>query len=292
MGRFGIISLGHGAFFGIGVYTTAILFNLYNISPWLGMLAGGLAAAAIAVVLGYSCFKFGVIGHYFAIATLVLAEIITLVIIALRDTLETGGKLGLTVRSLGTSPLFFQFENQLIFYYITLALLGLALLIWKKIDDSKVQRALKAVGEDEEAALSLGIDVVKYKTTMFAISAFMTALGGTAYIQFTMFADPTTCTGVGLSLGIVFKAIIGGMFTLWGPTIGSALIVVLEEYTRLALGSAFVSYSQIIYGLLIIILIRFLPGGLHGTLSDLFRQKREREVQVLLSGRQLADPHE
>ncbi len=289
MGRFGLVSLGHGAFFGIGVYTTAILFNLHHVSPWLGMFVGGLVAAAIAVVLGYGCFKFGVIGHYFAIATLVLSEISTLVIIALRDALQTGGRLGLTIRSVGTSPLYLQFDNKMYFYFLALALLLLALFIWKKIDESKAQMALKAVGEDEEAALSLGIDVVKYKTAVFALSAFLTAVGGTVYVQFTMFADPTTCTGVGLSLGIVFKAIIGGMYTLWGPTIGSLLIVILEEYTRLFLGSAYVSYSHIIYGLLIIVLIRFLPKGLHGTVSEIFQGRRKREAKTLLAGRQLAE---
>lgn len=285
MGRFGLISLGHGAFFGIGAYTTAILFNGYNISPWIGMFMGALAAAAIAVILGYSCFRFGVIGHYFSIATLILAELSALVVISLRDSLETGGRLGLTLRNMDHALLYFQFDKRIYFYFITLVLLIVAMYLWKVLDRSRLQKALKALGEDEEAALSLGIDVIRFKTAIFATSAFMTAIGGTLYLQFTMFVDPTTSIGVGLSLNIVFKAIIGGIYTLWGPAVGSLIIVVLEEYTRLTFGSSFISYSQILYGLLIIILIRFLPGGLYGTLEERLTKKSTKGAQSFLVSR-------
>lgn len=274
-GSFGMISLGHGAFFGIGAYTAAILFNQYGLTPWVGMLIGGAIAAVAAAVIGYSCFKYGVISHYFSVGTLVIAELSFLVVIALKDAIGTGGRLGLTVlRTEGSPFLFFQFENQIYYYFITLIFLTIALYIRHRLNTSKFHKALTALREDEEAALSLGINVVKYKTLIFSFSAFMTALGGTLYVQFTMFADPATCAGVILSLSIVFKAILGGMYTLWGPTVGALIIVAIEEFTRQSLGSAYVSYSQILYGILVIIFIMYLPEGIHGRLAALDFKKK------------------
>ncbi len=110
MGRFGLVSFGHGSILGIGAYTTALLFNYYGLSPWIGMFIATLMAVFFFTGLGYCCFRFGVAGHYFAITTLVEAMVINLLIINFRDF--TGGSLGLTIYPLGTAPLFFQFEGN------------------------------------------------------------------------------------------------------------------------------------------------------------------------------------
>jgi branched-chain amino acid transport system permease protein len=271
MGRFGLVSLGHGAFLGLGAYTSGLLFNFYGLSPWIGMLLGGLAAVLLAMVIGYACFRFGVIGDYFALVTLALGEVVALTIIALRDI--TGGSLGFTLKSKGTSFLYLQSEQKIHFYYLSLGFLILALLVWKWIDRSRMQKALRAIGEDEIAASTLGIGIIRYKMIITMISAFMTAIGAVLYAQYITYLNPHTLSGVAPSLEIAFKAILGGMFSLWGPTVGTALIVSLEEYFRVAYGSTFVGLSQIIYGLALVLLIIFLPRGIYGTLQNLFQKR-------------------
>lgn len=273
MGRFGLVSLGHGAFLGLGAYTSTLLFNYYGLSPWVGMVLGALVAVLFAILIGYSCFRFGVIGDYFALVTLALGEIVALTIIAFRDV--TGGSLGFTLKSLGTSLLYLQSEKKIHFYYISLGFLILALLVWKWIDRSKMQKALRAIGEDEIAASTLGIGIIRYKMIITMISAFMTAMGGVIYAQYVTYLNPHTLSGVMVSLEIAFKAILGGMFNLWGPTVGTALIVALEEYIRVSYGGTFVGFSQIIYGLALVLLIIFLPKGIYGSLHDLFRRKKK-----------------
>ncbi len=193
MGRFGLVSLGHGAFLGLGAYTSTLLFNFYGLSPWVGMLLGALVAVLCAILIGYSCFRFGVIGDYFALVTLALGEIVALTIIAFRDV--TGGSLGFTLKSLGTSLLYLQSEKKIHFYYISLAFLILALLVWKWIDRSKMQKALRAIGEDEVAASTLGIGIIRYKMIITMISAFMTAMGGVLYAQYVTYLNPHTSIG-------------------------------------------------------------------------------------------------
>ncbi len=273
MGRFHIVSLGHGAFLGIGAYISTLLFNQYNISPWIGMLLGGIGAALLALILGYACFRFGVIGDYFALVTLALGEVVALIINAFRDV--TGGSLGMTLRGVGTSIYYFQFEEKIYFYYISLLFLLLALFIWNRIDRSRIQKALLAIGEDEIAAASIGIRIIHYKLFITLTSAFLTATGGVLYAQYMTYVNPETLSGVGVSLAIPFKAILGGMFHLWGSTIGTALIVSLEEYIRIIYGARFMGISQVFYGILLVALIIFLPKGLYGTISDHW-QKRKR----------------
>jgi len=273
MGRFGLVSLGHGAFLGIGAYTSALLFNYYGLSPWMGMILGGAVAVLFAMIIGYACFRFGVIGDYFALVTLALGEVVALTIIAFRDI--TGGSLGFTLKSMGTSLFYLQSEHKIHFYYISLVFLILSLLVWKWIDRSKMQKALRAIGEDEIAASTLGVGIIRYKVIITSISAFTTAVGGVLYAQYITYLNPHTLAGVPPSLEIAFKAILGGMFSLWGPAIGTALIVSLEEYFRVAYGSTFVGFSQIIYGLALVLLIIFLPKGIYGSLQAFVARRKK-----------------
>ena len=276
MGRFGIVSLCHGAYMGIGAYTTFLLFNFFHWSPWAGMGVAIFISAAFAGLVGYACFRFGVKGHYFAITTLVVGELVMLVIIAFRGV--TGGRLGLTLKSIGAAPLsrqflYLQFDSKTAYYYLALVLLLIGLYIWKQIDQSKIRVALKAVGDEEVAAASIGIPIVKYKTGVTVLSAVLATIGGVIYGQYISYFDPVSMVGSMASLGICFKAILGGMFTLWGPAIGTILIVSLEEYIRVQYGTTFIGYSNIGYAVIIILLIIFLPGGLYGSLHDFFGKR-------------------
>ncbi|MCK9392798.1 MAG: branched-chain amino acid ABC transporter permease [Syntrophales bacterium] len=276
MGRFGLVSLGNGAFMGIGAYVSVLLFNNSHLSPWIGMVVGGIAAVIIVGFLGYACFRSGVVGDYFGLVTLALAEVTALAIVALREW--TAGELGTSVISLGTTSLWYlQSDQKLLFFYIAFVFMAGGLYLWKIIDDSKMKRALAAIGENETAAAALGINVVKYKMLITMISAFVTAIGGSLYAQYITYINPHTVSGVAISLSIPFKAIIGGMFTMLGPVIGSGIIVILEEFFRIVVGAEFVSISQIIFGVALISLIIFLPKGLYGTLKERRESKIDKQ---------------
>ncbi|RMF83802.1 MAG: branched-chain amino acid ABC transporter permease [Nitrospinota bacterium] len=274
MGRFELLSLGHGAFLGLGAYTSTLLFNFYNLSPWIGMFCGGIAAALLALLIGYPCFRYKVIGDYFVLVTLALGEIVRLVIILFREV--TGGSLGMTLRSLGTAPLYLQFTDKRYFYYITMVFWLAALYLWARLDKSMTRNALLAIGEDEVAAASIGISVTRNKLKVTLLSAFLTALAGALYAQYVTYLNPSTLSGVGISLQIAFMAILGGAYSFLGPTVGAAIITILSESLRVSLGGQYAGLSEMIYGALLVIFIIFLPTGVYGSLRDLLVKKLER----------------
>lgn len=264
MARFGLVSLGHGVFLGIGAYIPVLLFNYYGISPWLGMLAGVIAAVIIAAILGYACFRFGLIGDYFALVTLAMAEVTSLAIVACREI--TGGSLGCTLKaSEGWADL--QFGDKRYFYYIIFGFLLLALYIWRRIDKSRMRLALTAIEESELAAASMGVSVIRFKMGITLLSAGLTAMGGVLYAQYVTYINPGTISGVGVSLSTCFKAILGGMFNIFGPLAGSAIMVSLEEYFRVSFDTGFLGVSEVIFGIVLLVMIIFLPRGIVGSIS-------------------------
>lgn len=270
MARFGLVSLGHGVFLGIGAYIPVLLFNYYGISPWLGMVAGVSAAVLIAAILGYACFRFGLIGDYFALVTLAMAEVVSLAIVACREF--TGGSLGCTLKaSVGWASL--QFDDKRYFYYIIFAFLLLALYIWRLIDKSRMRLALTAIEESELAAASMGVSVIRFKMGITLLSAGLTAMGGVLYAQYVTYINPGTISGVGVSLSTCFKAILGGMFNVFGPLAGSAIMVSLEEYFRISFGTGFLGVSEVIFGIVLLVMIIFLPKGIVGSVSEWFNKR-------------------
>src|SRR6476660_674619 len=150
MGRFGLLSLGHGAFMGVGAYVPALLWNYYGVTPWLGIPCGVALSVLLAVVIGYPCFRLKVVGHYFALVTLALSQVVLLSLTAARDI--TGGSLGLTVRTVGSSWYALQFADKIHFYVICLILWALGMVVWQRIDQGISREALEAIAEDEDAA--------------------------------------------------------------------------------------------------------------------------------------------
>ena len=273
MGRFGLVSLGHGAFLGVGAYTTTLLWNFLGITPWIGSAAAVGVAVALAAAIGYPCFRFRITGHYFALATLAVGEVVRLLIIAERDW--TGGSLGLTLKPAARdrSLAALQFSDKRVFYYVALAIWLLGLAVWARIDRSMARSALEAVGEDETAAASVGIHVTRFKLGVTLLSAALTAAGGVAYAQYISYVNPETLAGVGVSLRIVFAAVLGGMYSLLGPTVGTALTIALSEYLRVAFGLKYIGMAETIYGLLLIMFIIFLPAGIYGSARDALRRR-------------------
>ena len=271
MGRFGLVSLGHGAFMGVGAYTSSLLWNLYGVTPWLGIPAGMALAAALALVIGYPCFHLKIVGHYFALVTLALGQVVALLIIAARDV--TGGSLGMTPRAVGTSWAALQFQSRLQFYFIALALWLAVLGVRAWVSRGMRRAALEAIGEDETAAEAAGIDVLREKLRVFVISAVITAAGGSIFAQYIMYLNPETVAGVGISLQIVFAAIAGGMYSALGPTVGALLTLSLTEFLRVLFGTNFIGAANTIYGILLILFIIFMPRGILGVAERLLERR-------------------
>ena len=273
MGRFGLVSLGHGAFLGLGAYTAALLWNFWGLTPWLGGLVAVLLAVLLGALVAYPCSRFQVIGHYFGLVTLAVGEVVRLLIIAERDW--TGGSLGLSLKpAQGDSLLAMQFADKTVFYYASLLLWLAGLLVWRRVDRSMARSAMEAIGEDETAAASVGIHVTRFKVGITALSAALTAVGGVAYTQYISYVNPDTLAGIGVSLRIVFAVVLGGMYSLLGPTVGTALTIALSEYLRIVLGLKFIGMAETIYGLLLILFIIFLPAGIYGTAREVLRRRR------------------
>jgi branched-chain amino acid transport system permease protein len=273
MGRFGLVSLGHGAFLGVGAYTTTLLWNFYGLTPWLGVFVAIAAAVALALVVAYPCSRFGIVGHYFALVTLAVGEVIRLLLIAERDW--TGGSLGLTVKPAGTDASLFalQYADKRVFYYGALVVWLAGLWVWRRLDRSMARAAMEAIGEDETAAASVGIRVTRFKLGITALSAALTAVGGVLYAQYITYVNPETLAGVGVSLRIVFAVVLGGMYSLFGPTVGTALTIALSEYLRIVFGVKLIGMAETIYGLVLVLCIIFLPAGIYGSARDLFRRR-------------------
>ncbi|MBM3220258.1 MAG: branched-chain amino acid ABC transporter permease [Candidatus Rokubacteria bacterium] len=268
MGRFGLVSLGHGAFLGVGAYTTTLLWNFYGLTPWVGVIVAMAAAVVLALVVAYPCSRFGIVGHYFGLVTLAVGEVIRLLLIAERDW--TGGSLGLTLKTAGDASFYaVQYADKRVFYYGAFVVWLLGLWVWHRLDRSMARAAMEAIGEDETAAASVGIHVSRFKLAITSLSAALTAFGGVVYAQYIAYVNPETLAGVGVSLRIVFAVVLGGMYSLLGPTVGTALTISLSEYLRVKFGVHFIGMAETIYGLILVVFIIFLPSGIYGSLRGL-----------------------
>jgi len=269
MGRFGLVSLGHGAFFGLGAYTSSLLFNIYGLSPWIGMFIGGVFATSIAVIVGYPCFRYGVRGAYFSLVTLALSAAMMYTFSAMRGI--TGGLLGLTIRY-EPGLLQFQFPEKYYYCYIAISFWLLSIYIWRRIEGGTFIYALKAMSDDEIFAEHSGIDLCKVKLQITMLSSFFTAICGTIYAQAISYINPEIA-GITWSLEIAFIAILGGLYSMVGPLIGSAVYISFSEFVRVLLGSTLVGISHLMLGLLLIVFTIFLPGGIWGSIRTiLFRR--------------------
>jgi len=278
MGRFGFVSFGHGAFLGLGAYVPALLWNYWDVTPWLGIPLSVIAAVVLAVVVGYPCFRRRVVGHYFALVTLALSQVVLLSLIAARDV--TGGSLGFTQKAVGHSWYALQFPEKGYFYLIALLLWLAGLLIWQRIDRGIGREALEAISDDEDAAAAVGIDVMREKMRVTIISAALTAIGGAIYGQYVMYLNPDTVSGIAVSLQIVFAAIAGGVYSLFGPSVGALLTLLLTEGLRVWFGTNFIGAANTIYGILLILCIIFMPQGIVGALQRIRLPRRSRAKPV------------
>jgi branched-chain amino acid transport system permease protein len=276
MGRFGLVSLGHGGFMGVGAYVTALLWNRAGLTPWIGIPVALVAAAVLAVAVAYPCFRFRIVGHYFALVTLALSGIVLQVITATRD--YTGGSLGYTPeRYRGGSSLYaLQFSDKTTWYLIALAVWAAGLGVWYLVDRSMLRYALEAIAEDEDGAAAAGVYVTAEKLKITVLSAAMTALAGALYCQYQMFISPDTVSGIAVSLQMVFAVVVGGIYVSLGPTVGAVITILLAEVLRISFGTRAVGWDNLVYGVLLVLFIIFLPKGIGGSLLDLVRPLTRR----------------
>ncbi|MFG1417249.1 branched-chain amino acid ABC transporter permease [Xanthobacter sp. V0B-10] len=262
------ISLGHAAFFGLGAYTSTLLFLKLGVSPWIGMLAGAVVAGVAAAALSIPTFRLK--GHYFALATLAFAEVMRVIANSWADV--TGGPVGLSIPFMGSQPALFAFRSVASYYWVILVLLAVVCLVFHLLASGAIGYRLRAVRENEAAAEVAGVDTFRVKLTASIISAALTAMCGTVFAQFTFFFDPDSIFSLsGISVRMAMIAIVGGLGTLGGPLVGALFLIPLEEVANAALSSEAAGLSQFAFGVILIAAILIEPRGLMA-----FRPKARR----------------
>jgi branched-chain amino acid transport system permease protein len=260
-GYCGQISLGHAIFFGTGAYTSGVFVARDVASPWAAMLVGALFAVVLSQVVGAPVFRLR--GHYFAIATIAVGEIVHILAVNW-DYIGAARGLYIPIKR-PDSLVNFQFhQSKAVYYYIVLGLLLLGLGVTRLIERSRLGYYFRAVREEQDAAASLGVPVARTKRVAFAISAALTATCGTFYAQYLLFIDPESVLPLSLSILICLVAVLGGVGTLWGPLIGAVVLIPLGEVTRIYLGGTGKALDLVIYGALIMIVSVVQPAGLVG----------------------------
>lgn len=249
----GYISLGHAAYWGLGAYSTALLIERWGLPPFLALVVGALVVAVIAVPVGVAALR--VRGASFVIVTIAFVMIMLLVFQSWGSL--TGGSSGLMV------PRAFQVlrtQHHQIFYYIYLAALVLALVVWWMIDRSRFGMGLKAIREDEDKAQSLGVPTFVTKLVVFVWSAFFTALAGGLYALWFGDLDPVFQFSILMGAYMVLMALLGGVRELFGPVLGAVVVGTAIEYFKLQFGNT--QFHLVATGLLLAVVVLFMPEGI------------------------------
>ena len=262
-GMGGQLALGHSAFVGVGGYVSTLLFLYRGVTPWIGMIAGGLAASFLSLVIGAACFR-KLRGSYFALATIALTWSLKVFVENTENILgiHLRGAQGLMIAPLGYAPAMYQFDTKIDYFWVAVALFLLILAVSFIVSRSKMGYYLEAIKNDQEAAECLGVNVMGIKLLAFGLSAFLTALGGTFYAQFVLYLEPRRVFGLDLTIEMVVAAIIGGLGTISGPVMGSVVLIVISEIIRVYLGGTYFGVHLAVYGLVLIIAVMYMPGGI------------------------------
>lgn len=279
-GYAGQISLGHTAFFGIGAYTSTLLYFNFGISPWWGMFMGAFLSVIVSALVGYPSFRLR--GPFFALSTIAFAEVIHIVAIHWRQVTEGSVGVGIPFNPALKN---FVFTSKSTYAYLALLLIFVVSVVSFFVRKSKCGFYLSALREDEDGARALGIDTPKYKLIAMTISAFFCSIAGTFYSQYILFIDPDAVFSLELSIKMVLVTIIGGIGTVLGPVIGSFLMVPLGEFLRAEMGGISRGAHLIIYGVILILVVHYMP---HGIMAGV-RKKYHRLLTRLPNSREKED---
>jgi branched-chain amino acid transport system permease protein len=266
-GYTGQVSFGHAAFFGVGAYTSGILVtNGFSVAAaWWGLLLGGLAAAVLASVIGWICFRLR--GPYFALSVLALSEVLRLVAVNWKSF--TSGAEGILYIP--------AFTSKVYYYWIILALAAGSFVVIRLVMRSKLGFYFLSIREDQDCAESLGVDTTKYKLVSLLISAFFTGAAGSFYMNYMGFIDPNIVFSVhDISVMMILVTMLGGVATAWGPAVGAVLYILVSEFFRVWVKSG----HLIFFGVLIVVIIIFFPQGIVGTINQWRAGRRQRRAAV------------
>ncbi|MQA85825.1 MAG: branched-chain amino acid ABC transporter permease [Streptosporangiales bacterium] len=274
----GMFSFGHAAYFGLGAYAGGYLIVRHGVSPWIGMAVGAALAAAFGVTTGFLAFRYRLKGAYFALATFAFAEMLHLLALSF-EPIEAAAGLNVPLLQ-GSSWWMLQFPpGSPNYFWAILALTVLAVAATIALLRSKSGGYVIAIREDEQAASSLGIPVMRYKLLTVGVSAAMTAVAGAFYVQYYLYINPDLAFGSAVSIQAILPSVIGGIGTIWGPLIGAAVLGPLSDVTATLLRDppaalAFLEgrsgLDVILYAALLIVIVLALPKGVYGALRSYF----------------------
>jgi len=270
----GQISLGHGAFFGIGAYATSFLYVQYGISPWISIFVGIFLSGFAAILIGIPMLRLS--GHYFAIATLLIG--ISFQIIFQRWE-WVGAASGVWIPMTSEDSWFaFQFHSsKMPYYYIFLVFFIITFFLVWLLSRSKLGYRLRAVRDDPQAALSLCINVSNYKIIAYVISAMIMAPMGSLFAQYILIIDPDRVFNIEISIIVLLITVLGGIGNVWGPIVGASILIPISEYSRIYLGGTGGAVDLILYGLILMLICIFRPDGLISFFpKNILERKKQR----------------
>lgn len=278
MGFAGQISLGHAAFYGIGAYTTAILTATYHVSPWVSLPCALFLAALVALIVGLPTLKLS--GYYLGMGTLGFGMIVHII---LREWSSlTGGASGFVgVPPLEIGTLSFSEGNH--FFLLVWGVVFFCIFISRRIIASRIGRALRSIHDNENASKALGVDTQWLKLQVFIFSGVVAALAGYLYAHLISFISPGSFDFM-VSIRIVTMVVIGGMASIWGALLGASLLTLLPEWLH-----AFADFEMVIYGLILMLVMIFLPQGLTRGLLDVYERSKNKYNRKPESGSEHSD---
>ena len=258
----GQFSFGHAVFFGTGAYASAVLQTKLGWNAWAALPCAIALGAAVGAFVGALCFRYGLRGSYFALVTLAFAEVFRI----LANNVDfTGAGVGMMIKlEPGLANLQFAGKAGYLYVALVLVLAGFLVSLW--LNHSRYGAWLQAVRDNEGSAAALGVNVFRVKVAAIAISGTLTAVAGMFYVQYFQYIDPGLAYGPGVSVEALLGPIVGGLGTVWGPALGAVVLHLLGETTRGLMESA-PGVNLIVYGIVLIAMITFMPRGILGTLA-------------------------
>jgi branched-chain amino acid transport system permease protein len=278
-GYAGQVSVGHVVFFGCGAYAAMGAYAHFALSPLIGIPAGIVVSVLIAAVVGVPTLRLS--GHYFSMATIAVSELVRLIV---TNVDYLGAAVGLSGPTVPRNVFDMSFTSALPYYYLFLAVLIVTLGITWLMTRSRMGFYLRAIRDSERAARSLGAPASRIKLYAFMLSAGLTSVGGSLYAMMFGFIDPESGLGILISVKMLIMAALGGAGLLFGPLIGAAILVPLEEISNNLLGGKGAGLTFVVYGAIIVLLARFQPGGLLTLLNRLWARRRTSRPSVTAEG--------
>ena len=280
MGFAGQISLGHAAFYGVGAYTTAVLTTTYDFNPWVGLIFSLLIHGIVAFIIGFTMSRLN--GYYLAMATLAFGIVVHVLLVEWKSV--TKGASGLY--GIPKVELFgFSLMQGIPYYYFVWAFALIIIIISLNIINSRIGRALRSIHGSEIAASAMGVDAGKYKMQVFILGAMFSGVAGWLMAHMSYSITPTSFT---LETSIVFLAmvVLGGSISIWGAVVGSLLITLIGVIVKI-LGEhiPFITsdFEHVLYGLILMVVVIFLPKGLFPSLVHFFQTKLVKSKKIKVS---------